>query len=310
MNRISRTLISTCLASIFLGSLTFGQAWEVPVDKSKKVSPFKFNDETKKKGEAVFQRNCTSCHGIPTKANFVPLTPPPGDPATDKFQKQVDGALFYKITTGRGAMPSFKDVLTEEERWQVISYFRSFNSKYVQPEPATPTAGSFGGMDIQAKFAYLAPSKQIMLKVVGVKDNKSKPLEGLKISLYAKRYFGNLLIDEPKTTNESGEAMFDYKSPVPGDSTGLVSFKAKINEEGFDCLKIDTLLAIGTPNRAKSLIAERAMWSTRFHAPLWLILIFNLTVAVVWGILLYIMLQIGKIRKLGKKQQDQIEPHL
>ena len=301
MNRSIGILISTFFASIVTGSVSFAQAWEVPVDKVQKVSPFKFNEDTKKKGEAVFQRNCTSCHGIPTKGNFVPLVPPPGDPATDKFQKQVDGALFYKITTGRGAMPSFKDVLAEEERWQVISYFRSFNSKYIQPEPVAKISGAFGGMIIDAKFVYLATSKQIKLIANGIKENNSKPLQGVKISLYAKRYFGNLLIDEPKITNERGEALFDCKSPLPGDSLGRINFRAKINEEGLDGLKIDTLLSIGTPNRAKSLIDTRAMWTTRFQAPVWLILTYNLVFYMVLGILIYIILQINKIRKIGKE---------
>ena len=30
-------------------------------------------------------------------------------------------------------MPTFQTTLTEEQRWQVISYVRSFNKDYVQP---------------------------------------------------------------------------------------------------------------------------------------------------------------------------------
>ena len=101
-------------------TISYSQDWQVPEDKTGKVASFKFDDVSHKNGEKIFQQNCISCHGTPGKNNFVQLVPPPGDPATDKFQKQTDGDLFYKITTGRGAMPSFKNTLTEEERWSVI----------------------------------------------------------------------------------------------------------------------------------------------------------------------------------------------
>ncbi len=41
--------------------------------------------------------------------------------------------MFYKITVGKSPMPSFKTILAEEDRWDVISYIRSFNKNYVQP---------------------------------------------------------------------------------------------------------------------------------------------------------------------------------
>ena len=138
----------------------FAQEWVVPDDKKQKVSPVKFNDEVTKKGEDVFKKNCTSCHGEPTKGNFVKLTPEPGDPATDKFQKQTDGALFYKITTGRSPMPEFKNVLSDDERWQVIAYFRGFNKSYVQPEPVLAPSGKYGGLDIKANLQLL-PDKNL-----------------------------------------------------------------------------------------------------------------------------------------------------
>ena len=56
-------------------------AWDVPDDKNQKASPFKFDKESQKKGDAIYQRNCVSCHGLPSKNNFVALMPPPGDPA-------------------------------------------------------------------------------------------------------------------------------------------------------------------------------------------------------------------------------------
>jgi mono/diheme cytochrome c family protein len=41
----------------------------------------------------------------------------------------TDGEHFWKITAGRGGMPSFAKDLTEEERWQVINYINIFSKR-------------------------------------------------------------------------------------------------------------------------------------------------------------------------------------
>jgi len=43
----------------------------------------------------------------------------------------TDGQLFYWVSYGvQGtAMPAFKDSLSEEERWNVINYLRTFASR-------------------------------------------------------------------------------------------------------------------------------------------------------------------------------------
>ena len=109
--------------------------WVVPEEAKGKVCPFQFTPETVKSGENVFQKNCKSCHGDPGKQNWAKIVPPPGDPASAGFQGQTDGEMFYRITTGKAPMPQFGNVLSDEERWHVISYIRSFNSGYVQPAP-------------------------------------------------------------------------------------------------------------------------------------------------------------------------------
>ena len=220
---------------LVLASVTIrlsAQTWEVPEDKISRVSPFKFSAETVKKGEAVFMKTCTSCHGIPTQGNFVKLVPPPGDPATDKFQKQPDGALFYKITTGKGAMPQFKDIVAEEDRWNVISYFRSFNKNYVQP--AIEAGKKY--VSIQAKITITALIKEKKVYVLAT-DTLNKPLKNLDITLFAKRYFGNLQVSEPRKTNEQGIAIFDIPKTLMGDREGNVELIAKLNSDAGEYKK-------------------------------------------------------------------------
>jgi mono/diheme cytochrome c family protein len=39
-------------------------------------------------------------------------------------QEETDGALYWKISSGRGAMPPWRHLL-ESDRWAVVHYLRS-----------------------------------------------------------------------------------------------------------------------------------------------------------------------------------------
>jgi mono/diheme cytochrome c family protein len=271
------------------------QTWEVPEDKKARVSPFKFSSETVAKGQDIFKRNCTSCHGEPTKGNFQPLVPPPGDPATDKFQKQLDGALFYKMTTGRGPMPTFKEILTEDERWDVISYFRSFNKTYVQPDIAAggQTAGQV------AKLAVTYDSIRNKLNVF-VTDTVKKPLKGANITVLVKRYFGNMAVADASSTNEKGYVSFQIPKDIPGDKDGNIELIVKLSNESGSDIKKSIKLAIGVPTNKPPLTQSRAMWNISIKAPIWLLLSYTLVVVGIWSFLIYIVLQLVKIKKSSK----------
>lgn len=295
MNKVN--ILTHIVFGIFFISKVTAQEWVVPEDKKSKESPFKFTGETSSKGQVIFQQNCTVCHGEPGKGTYNKgLVPVPGDPATDKFQKQVDGSLFFKITNGRGAMPQFKDILTEEQRWQVISYFRSFNKNYIQPTGGNNAVAS----EVQHVFlsmSFITASGQVKASVT---DTLKKPIKGAEIVLFVKRYFGNMKIGESALTNEKGEAVFDFPKDLPGDKKGNVVLIGKLNVAGSDVQKIDTL-AIGIPTDKPPLTSKRAMWNVMSKAPLWLLLSYFIVVFVIWGFLIYIVFQLVKIRNDNKR---------
>jgi hypothetical protein len=48
--------------------------------------------------------------------------------------KVTDGEIFYQITEGRRPMPSFKNRLTQDQRWQLVLLVRSFSPPIVAPK--------------------------------------------------------------------------------------------------------------------------------------------------------------------------------
>jgi mono/diheme cytochrome c family protein len=122
---------ATTLCFAFI-SLPQKDKWTAPADADKKTNPVASNAKSLETGKALFGTNCKSCHGTKGKGDgpkSSELDKAPNDFTKADFQKQTDGALFYKITEGKKPMPSFKKELTEEQRWTVINYLRTFGAK-------------------------------------------------------------------------------------------------------------------------------------------------------------------------------------
>jgi len=77
--------------------------------------------------------NCEECHGkkgIGDGSKVPDLKTQPKDLSASATQSQSDGALFYKISEGKGEMPKFKKDLTDDEdRWNLVIYLRVLASK-------------------------------------------------------------------------------------------------------------------------------------------------------------------------------------
>ena len=106
--------------------------WKAPASADTIKSPVPFNAETLKKGEELYFLYCFSCHGE-TGAGDGPagaqLVIKPANFHNEKVTKQTNGAIFWKITNGRGNMIAFKEVLKAEERWQLVSFIRKLSKE-------------------------------------------------------------------------------------------------------------------------------------------------------------------------------------
>lgn len=277
----------------------FADEWIVPEEKKSEVATFKFTDEVITKGLDLYNKNCQSCHGIPTKKNWANIQPVPGDMADEKFRKDTDGDLFFKITAGRGPMPQFKNILGEQDRWSIVAYIRTFHPGYVQPDPEKALAAAKGGKArIEARWDSV--EHKITYHVLHTKDNVTNPASKATLLIFVKRYFGNLSIGETRT-NDKGYAVFQIPDSIPGDKDGMLAIIARLSEaSGYGEAEKTMELKAGSPSQWVSLTDPRAMWNVRAKAPVWLILSYSLTLIGVLATLVFILLQIRKIHSLGK----------
>ena len=79
-------------------------------------------------GRATYRERCVACHGDRGRgdgAAGVTLEPKPADLVLHVPQ-HTDGELYYMVSLGfpESAMPAWRSVLSEEQRWQLVHYLR------------------------------------------------------------------------------------------------------------------------------------------------------------------------------------------
>src|SRR5436309_1803744 len=112
--------------------------WHAPDRASKKKNPVPSDQKTIAVGKDIYTHQCVSCHGNAGKGDgpaAKDLTPKPHDLGAPNVVAQTDGALFWKVTEGRKPMPSFEKLISEDERWEVIDYVRTFAPPATEPSP-------------------------------------------------------------------------------------------------------------------------------------------------------------------------------
>jgi mono/diheme cytochrome c family protein len=102
--------------------------WVAPDDAKKVKNPIPPTPETLMDAEQLFTDNCVLCHGEKGMgdgpgAKTIKIKPANFTDAK-MMATETDGSLFWKMSNGRGPMPSWKDTLTDKERWELVGYIR------------------------------------------------------------------------------------------------------------------------------------------------------------------------------------------
>lgn len=103
--------------------------WVAPAWADTLKSPVADAAAASERGKESYDLYCWSCHGKKGRgdgAAGASFPIPPADFRTPEVSGQSDGALYWKLTTGRGNMTPYGDLLTDEQRWELVAYIRTF----------------------------------------------------------------------------------------------------------------------------------------------------------------------------------------
>lgn len=105
--------------------------WTAPPQADSLKSPIPPTPATISEGKKFFASTCWTCHGKEGKGDGPAgrsLKPKPANLCSEELQKQTDGALFWKITHGKGLMQPYKNSFSDHQRWKLVHYIRSLKA--------------------------------------------------------------------------------------------------------------------------------------------------------------------------------------
>ncbi len=189
--------------------------WEVPKQAELMTNPLQNDTESIKKGAQIYQSLCASCHGKTGKGDVVAmqaLDPKPADFTQEAFQQQTDGTIYWKISEGRGMMAGYKNMLSEEDRWAVVNYLRTFKKQKTpetKPGKKVPETTDFVKNESIDAFPFTT--------LVNAKTTHIMPAKGFGLTIQHR--FGATKFNEEFLTNFMGldlaaNMRFAFEIPV------------------------------------------------------------------------------------------------
>jgi mono/diheme cytochrome c family protein len=169
--------------------------WETPPAEYANARSTRWDDAAAiARGELLFQTYCLMCHGADGKGTgpvAKGLPHPPAD-LTHHFHRAPgdgDAYLFWRVSEGgqvepfkssQSAMPAFKTVLSDDQRWDVLAYVHTEFHKGFLPTSATnlPTSVTGEGTVI----AVLPANQQLVVEHGEIKGFMDAMTMGYKVS--------------------------------------------------------------------------------------------------------------------------------
>ena len=152
-------------------------------------------------------------------------------------------------------------------------------------------------------------ARSVNVQVMKWENNGWVPAKDVELKIGVRRLGGELKIgdEETYTTDSLGQATGEFKrDSLPGDKKGNLILVAKVEDnDSYGSLSIEKTVPWGVYiNHTDNFFGQRTLWGARGKAPVWLMLMAYSIMAAVWGVLIYLIIQIVRIAKLGKKETN------
>ena len=131
--------------------------------------------------------------------------------------------------------------------------------------------------------------------------SEGQPVIEVPVILSVKRLFTKLPIGDAIATDSTGVATFEFPNDIPSKNGKLTIFANIVDDENYMDSECSGEVNWGTVVVSdNSNVEERSIAAGRDAAPIYFIISSLLVVGLFWGVLIYAVLQVFKIKKLGK----------
>lgn len=105
--------------------------WTSPKDAAAKINPIKSDKDSIARGAKSYATLCVSCHGKEGLGDGVIAPSLNPKPTNLKAMSggHSDGDFAWKVANGRGAMPAWKNTLSENEIWDLVNFIQNLKNE-------------------------------------------------------------------------------------------------------------------------------------------------------------------------------------
>jgi mono/diheme cytochrome c family protein len=128
MGSVVALLTFACLGGSTAAADSLAEKWLSPAPSAAKKNPVASTENSIAAGQKIYSKTCMMCHGKTGDADgpaVIELNIHPAKLSDPQLNTEPDGALFWKITTGKKPMPAYGKRLSETDRWNLINYIRT-----------------------------------------------------------------------------------------------------------------------------------------------------------------------------------------
>lgn len=218
--------------------------------------------------------------------------------------QEADANLLGIVQTNKDGKGVVTFPVSVKSMWDSVSQFTLMATSEAnkQYESASGEA-SVTKAKITIDTVFTDGIRSIIATVKAKSGNDWTPAPDVETKIIIKRSIGNLSVGDAETytTDSSGQATAEFKKiDMPGDANGNIVLVAKTEDnELYGNISIEQPVKWGMPFTPVNTFDERTLFATRDKAPLWLLFLAGSTVVSVWSVIIYLVRQIIKIRKIG-----------
>ena len=155
---------------------------------------------------------------------------------------------------------------------------------------------SFKNADIKAELMTKDSTNYIRASLFDA--SKDSLISDASLTVQVQRLFQPLFIGEEfYITDENGTILVPIEEGIPGVDGNLTIEVVLNDSDVYGTVKDIVIAPIGTPIVDESTFDDRTMWSPRNKTPIFLLIFPNLVIFGMWGLIIYLIINLFKIQK-------------
>lgn len=159
--------------------------------------------------------------------------------------------------------------------------------------------------DKEAKITLTFEKADSLFVCKALVTSEGIPVIEVPVNLSVKRLFSKLPIGDEVATDSTGVATFEVPQDIPSPNGKLTIFATIVDNENYMNTETSGEVNWGTIVVSdNSNVTERSIAAGRSGAPIYFIISSLLAIALVWGYLIYVVLQVFKIKRLGSLNKN------